>query len=98
MWSLTLPNLAVSNILKHGKILWIIATSESVSNSCGVGSYVSLEMFVETTFRAVGAIALCNLCSRNQYDIHQRYSTHLETERKRNVCVWGDFLNVLPLV
>jgi hypothetical protein len=68
--SLTLANFAVPNILHHGKILRIITTSESVANSLNVGSDVSLEMMVETRLRAVGAIALGDLWSRNQYEIH----------------------------
>jgi hypothetical protein len=70
VFSLTLAVFAVPNILHHGKILRIIATSESVANSLNVGSDVSLEMMVETRLRAVGAIALGDLWSRNQYEIH----------------------------
>jgi hypothetical protein len=88
--ALTLADFAVPNILHHGKILRIIATSESVANSLNVGSDVSLEMIVETKLRAVGAIALGDLWRRNQYEIHRRCSTRVKTKGKRVVCLWGD--------
>jgi len=64
--SLTLADLAVPNILHHGKILGIITASKSIPNSIDVGSNISREMMVETILRAVGAIAFGDLCSRNQ--------------------------------
>ena len=66
MYSLTLAELAVPNIHEHGKIFWIIATTESFANSSGVGSNIPLKDVFETALRAMCAIALGDLCSRNQ--------------------------------
>jgi hypothetical protein len=60
--SLTLAILAIANILNHDQILRIVATSESISNSCDVRPNVSLEVGSKARLRAVGAITLSNFC------------------------------------
>ena len=77
---LTLAVLAISNTLDHGKILRIITPSKSILNSFDIGTDVSIEMVVQSSLRAVGAITLRNLCSLYQYEIHQQCSTRVETE------------------
>jgi hypothetical protein len=85
---LTLAVLAISNTLDHGKILRIITPSKSILNSFDIGTDVSIEMVVQSSLRAVGAITLRNLCSLYQYEIPQQCSTRVKTEGKRDVLIW----------
>jgi hypothetical protein len=88
--SLTLAELAVPNILNHGKILGIITTNKSIPNSIDVGCDISLEMISKTEVGAVGAIAPSDLCSRNQYEIPVDNAQLVKDGRKTCWVIWGN--------